>query len=289
MITSASKTSAEALEHIAGVIFANKPFMTQAFADCDNEAGVVEALRAGYRWNVLISERPVAVFTLHTSGMSAIVEHFCPEGADVLATSISDLRNYLRRSKKDELTMNVSEDLVEPLLRSGLEKRTSLIRLSTNVVETNSMPILPLSNPTERDIPTLAKLMEESYSKGNEKPPSNLVVVEKTLREIMGGSRGTFLQESSFISKATDKIVSACLVISTGTRTAIITELFTHPLYRARGLATTEIMISMNRLLKRKIPTLSVWIRETNDVAKRLFEKLNFKKDLRLLQMSMRI
>ena len=35
-----------------------------------------------------------------------------------------------------------------------------------------------------------------------------------------------------------------------------------------------------NRLLERNVSTLSVWLKETDEVARRLFEKLNFKKGL---------
>jgi hypothetical protein len=143
----------------------------------------------------------------------------------------------------------------------------------------NIMPILPLSNPTERDISALAKLMQQSYARNKEKLVSD-PSIERNLHDIMTGIKGTFLPESSFISKATDKIASACLITSTGTRTANIEEMFTHPLYGARGLATTEIAMSMNRLQRKQITALNVWLEETDEVARRLFEKLGFKKDL---------
>jgi predicted GNAT family acetyltransferase len=187
-----------------------------------------------------------------------------------------------------EIEVNASEDFAEPLSRSGFEKRNTLLRFGGSVVQTNIMPILPLSNPTEHDIPALAKLMQESYARKKEKlvaDPS----IERKLHDIMTGIKAAFLPESSFISKATDKIVSACLITSTGTRTANIEELFTHPLYRARGLATTEIAMGMNRLQRKQITALSVWLEETDEVARRLFEKLGFKKDLRIVQMSMRV
>jgi predicted GNAT family acetyltransferase len=109
---------------------------------------------------------------------------------------------------------------------------------------------------------------------------------ERTLRDIISGAQGTFLAESSFISKASDKVVSACLVTASGTGIANVVELFTHPLYRARGLATTEIAMSMNRLRKAHFSTLRVLVKEEDGVARRLFEKLGFKKDLRLVQMA---
>lgn len=285
-----SKISAETLDYVSEFVFTNKPFMNQVFPQCANKNSLREALiKSGDRWGVLISDRPVALLAIRTPGTTAIVERFCPATPDVIPTATSALREHFSRLKAAELEMNVSEDLAESLAKNGFERRSALVRLSANVVETKTMPILPLSNPTRKDIPALVKLMLESYAKSNEERYSEPAEVERALRDIMAEARGPFLPDSSFISKAADKIVSACFVTLTGTGTADITELFTHPLYRARGLATTEIALSMNRLLKRKIPTLSVWLSETNDVAKRLFSKLNFKEDSRIRQVAMRI
>ena len=290
MITKLSKTSAETLDYIAEFVFTNKPFLNQSFPLCDSKTSLREALmRSGDRWTVLISDQPIALLAMRTVGATAIVERFCPATPDVIPATTSALREYLSRLKAAELEMKVSEDLAESFAKNGFEKRSALLRLTANVVETKTMPILPLSNPTGKDIPALANLMLESYAKSNEKRSSEPAEAERELREIMTEARGPFLPDSSFISKAADKIVSACFLTLTESVTGDIIELFTHPLYRARGLATTEIALSMNRLLKRKIPTLSVWLSESNDVAKRLFSKLNFKEDSRLRQVAMRI
>ena len=289
MLTSVSKMSAVELDYIANFTFANKPFMNHAFPQCDSKSALIEALKkAGDRWSVLLSGKPLALFTLRTSNATAIVEHFSPESSDVIATAISGLRDHLTKRKVEKIEVNASEDFAEPLSRSGFEKRSTLLRFGGSVVQTNIMPILPLSNPTERDIPALAKLMQESYARNKEKLVSD-PSIERKLHDIMTGIKGTFLPESSFISKAADKFVSACLVTTTATRTANIEAMFTHPLYRARGLATIEITMSMNRLQRKEITVLNVWLEETDEVARRLFEKLGFKKDLRIVQMSMRV
>lgn len=290
MITKLSKISAGTLDYVSEFAFTNKPFMNQSFPQCDSKNSLTEALiKSGDRWVVLILERPVALLAIHTAGKTAVVDGFCPATSEAIPASISALRERFSRLKAVELEMNVSEDLAESLATNGFEKRRVLVRLTAKVVETKAMPILPLSNPTSKDISSLVNLMLESYAKSNEKRSLDIAEVERELRDIMLEARGPFLSDSSFITKATDKTVSACFVTLAGTGTADITELFTHPLYRARGLATTEIELSMNRLLNRKISTLSVWLSETNDVAKRLFSKLDFKEDSRVRQVAMRI
>jgi len=84
-------------------------------------------------------------------------------------------------------------------------------------------------------------------------------------------------------------IVSACFVTLNSPEEANVTQLFTHPLYRARGLATTEVATSMNKLLKRGVRTLMVWVTQNNDIAGRLFTKLGFKESHKLVEMAARI
>jgi hypothetical protein len=47
--------------------------------------------------------------------------------------------------------------------------------------------------------------------------------------------------------------------------------------------------MDMNRLLKRGFSTLSVWVVDADLVARRLFGKLGFREDRKLIQMDMRI
>lgn len=92
MLTSVSKMSADKLDYIASFAFENKPFMNHAFPQCDSKSALIEALKkTGDRWSVLLSGKPLALFTLRTSNATAIVEHFSPESPDVIATTISVL------------------------------------------------------------------------------------------------------------------------------------------------------------------------------------------------------
>jgi len=80
-------------------------------------------------------------------------------------------------------------------------------------------------------------------------------------------------------------VVSACFIALRSPREALVAELFTHPLYRARGLATIELATAMNRLLKRGVQTLTVRFGEKNEIAGRLFAKLGFKQERKLAEM----
>ena len=129
--------------------------------------------------------------------------------------------------------MNVPDDIATRLSHNGFERQGTLIRLTGQTVETKLMPILSLSPPTQRDIPALSKLMQESYAKS--KPPQSLSVsaAARTLHDIMEGAYGEFIPECSFLSGSIDNPVSACFTTSDSLQRAEVTQLFTHPLYRA--------------------------------------------------------
>lgn len=95
--------------------------------------------------------------------------------------------------------------------------------------------------------------------------------------------------EASLTSGATQNIVSACFITLPSPTEAHVAQLYTHPLYRARGLATTEVATGMNKLVKRGVQTLTVWLGEDNEIAGRLFAKLGFKLQQKLVEMVSRI
>ena len=80
--------------------------------------------------------------------------------------------------------------------------------------------------------------------------------------------------------------MSACFVTIESTTVARVAEMFTHPLYRARGLATTEIASSMNKLIKRGFSKMTAWVPANDDVTRRLFGKLGFKEDGKLAELT---
>jgi GNAT superfamily N-acetyltransferase len=173
---------------------------------------------------------------------------------------------------------------MEPLNASGLEKRASYVKFTRVPAETKMMPILPLVNATQKEIPMLAGLMYDAYAK-TDHVFSDIQSAEKTLLSIMSGVQGRYLSEASFASGATQNLVSACLLTLDSPGQANIAQLFTHPLYRARGLATTEIAMAMNRLVEFGIGNLTVWNRESDDVVRRLLTKMDFKNVGKVVEM----
>jgi RimJ/RimL family protein N-acetyltransferase len=289
MITRISRAAPDLIQRVADFVFENPTFMRLAFLKCNAKEEVAAALKeSGERWNVLVAEKPNAVFSLHTSEASAIVDQFIPEAPESIDATVTALVSHLKPLKIETITIGVPEDATPKLASVGFEKRNTFVRLSGRVIETKLMQILPLTNPLIRDIPTLAKLMHESFGKNTEMEVQSMTSAEKTLRDIIGGFYGKFMPECSFVSGTAGNPVSACFITYDSPHSASVAELFTHPLYRARGLATTEISTGMNRLLKLGFMTLSIWVSEDNEVAKRLFSKLGFREDGRLVQMTAR-
>jgi len=171
------------------------------------------------------------------------------------------------------------------LAKLGYERQEAQVRLSKNPQESRIVQLLPLSNPIEKDIPELSRLMFEAYAESKYNKYADAAVAERNLRALMSRKERTFLRSSSFISKAGDKIVSACLI--TGEHVgATVSELFTHPLYRARGLATAELTTCMNSLARARIPLLRVAVDEKNDLVIRLLSKLGFTEETRATLMT---
>ncbi|MGA2790428.1 MAG: GNAT family N-acetyltransferase [Candidatus Bathyarchaeia archaeon] len=286
MITRTSKASSDVLGQTAEFIVENEAYMKEAFPQCSNKEELVAELRKTHeQWNILRTDRPIALFTLQPSQVDAVVDKFYPATSISIESLVPELRLDLKKAKIQSLTLRVPEEMVETLEENGFEKRRFIVKFVGTVIETKLMPILPLVSPTERDISALAKLMHESYEKGVEEKLPAVFTAERRLHEIMDGVHGADAAEASLISGTTLNVVSACFVTLTSLRQALVAELFTHPLYRARGLATTEVATSMNRLFKRGVQTLAVRFSENNEIAGRLFAKLGFKQESKLAEM----
>jgi predicted GNAT family acetyltransferase len=143
------------------------------------------------------------------------------------------------------------------------------------------MQLLPFLKPKMNDIPELSRLMCEAYSESRWNRYPNVAAAEKSLRSLFSKKKNNDpARESSFMSKAGDKIVSACLVQGEQIG-ATVSELFTHPLYRARGLATTELTACMSSLALAKVRLLRISADEENHVLIRLLSKLGFVVDIK--------
>jgi GNAT superfamily N-acetyltransferase len=286
MITRTSKASADALSQTAEFIVENRTYMREAFPQCSNKEELVSELRKTHeQWNILYADRPSALFLLQISDVNAVVDKFCSAPSISLESLVPNLRVDLKKVKIQSLTLRVPKEMVDALEKNGFEKRRLAVKFAGPVIETKLMPILPLVSPTARDIPALAKLMHESYEKSAEAPLNSVSSAERKLNEIMNGLHGVYATEASMISGTTLNVVSGCFVTLRSAQEALVAELFTHPLYRARGLATTEVATAMNRLLKRGVKTLTVQFSEKNEIAKRLFAKLGFKQESMLAEM----
>jgi predicted GNAT family acetyltransferase len=128
-------------------------------------------------------------------------------------------------------------------------------------------------------------LLYEAYKGSLAKRFSSIEMVESSLRETMQGLHGTYLAAASFVSGALPNIVSACLITLDEANVANVIELFTHPLYRARGLATTELAAGMNWLIKNKVERLRAEIQSSDDVSRRLFAKIGLKENSQLVDL----
>ena len=169
MITRTSKASSDILGQTAEFIVENGAYMKEAFPQCSNKAELLSELRkTPEQWNILHTDRPVALFTLHLSDVDAVVDKFYPAPSISYESLVPNLRVDLRKTKIQSLTLRAPEEMVEALEKNGFEKRRFIVKFAGRVIETKLMPILPLVSPTERDLPALAKLMHDSYEKGAE-------------------------------------------------------------------------------------------------------------------------
>jgi ribosomal protein S18 acetylase RimI-like enzyme len=286
MITRTTKTQPSILGRVADLALGNVAYLNDTFPESSNrEKLLTELTKSREAWNIFSIDEPAALFRLYISDKLAVLDKFLSSPALPFEAIIGGLKKDLEKMKVESLTLQVPKGMTEILMKNEFQKLRILMRLSGPVVETNRMPILPLNNPAEKDVPALAKLMHESYEKTSEKQFLNLATAESLLRGTMGGARGPYVTEASLMSGIHQNVVSACLVTLSSPRVAEVTQLFTHPLYRARGLATTEVATSMNKLAKRDVQTLTVLVNEGNDIARRLFAKLGFREDRSLVEM----
>lgn len=290
MITNLSKAQPSVLTNISGLVFENKACLNETFPGSTSAAEISEAFkRSRHAWSVLLADRPVALFTMQTSDTTATLDRFQPLGSASLQETVPLLLHDLLQMKIRTLTLNAREEFAEPLANLGFQIIGASARFSGPVVETTFMPTLPITNPGQKDLVSLAALMRKSYAKSKQATRfADSSLCERHLQAIMTGSSGVFLPEASFISSTpgTGNVVSAAMIVSVSPEEAIVAELFTHPLYRARGLATIELQSGMNRLAKRGVRRLSAWVGEDHEVARRLLAKLGLKQDARRVQLT---
>jgi ribosomal protein S18 acetylase RimI-like enzyme len=285
MITKVSKSTSEALDQVSSFVIEDQEYVKENFPQCKSKEEITEALRkAGSNWNILVVDHPVALFSLQSTGLEVTLEQLCPEKPGALQMLTAALQSDFRNMNVASSVVILPEGYEQAFSDGGYQKTNAMVTFSKTVSETQLMPILPMTNPSEKDIPAIAKLMLESYANGIEKFQKEKSA-EAYLRSIMKGTCGTFLSDASFISGAQGNLVSACFVATEMPKVARVVQLFTHPLYRARGLATAELVTGMNRLRKLGVLTLTALIPQSNEVAVRLFTKLEFDRGKAVVEM----
>jgi hypothetical protein len=283
MIAKTSKCSKEILQHVAGFIYGDKEFQIRNFAGCTSETEIARILAVSNVWYVQANDRPTALFKLGTFGSNATISEICFNGENTVGTICSTMREDLRKTGIGEIAIRVPQEDEGALGPIGFKRRDSYVRFSRVPSEIRMMPILPLMNITQKEIQVLSQLLFDAYSKSAYGLP-DVQSAEKQLRSVMSGGEGKYLSNASFASGAYPNLVSACLITEQSPGEATITQMFTHPLYRARGLATTEITSGMNRLLGSGFRHLAAWNSESNTVVTRLLTKMEFKEDRRVAE-----
>ena len=287
MISRIAKLPQEELARINDLASENLMFIEQWIPQHSNPEELHKILRNPQdSWSILISDRPLAIFKLDIHEKSANVEQFCPiqESAGSLGSTISTMQNDLLKFGSTEIRIKVPTSISAQFVDRGFKQTGEFVGVSGRPVKMKMMPILKLTNPSEKEIPDMSKLLYDAYKGSADNKYPSVAAAETALLEIMRGKHGRYLADASFLSGGILNLVSACL-ITVERNTANVAELFTHPLYRARGFATTELAAAMNWLLKNNIEVLTAWMPSSNEVIRRLFAKIGFKEDKRLVEL----
>jgi len=269
--------TAQELTQAAALVYSNRHYCQHFFPRCDTVERVKDILRTlDQEWHVIDDKTISAVFTLETLRALTKIDRLCIN-ASLVKEVASELANLPRTT---QTTISAPLELISDLSKSGFESQGIEVKLSRVPHESRTMQLLPLSSPSEKDIPELSRAMYEAYLESRWSKYPDAAATERRLRSLISEKNSDHLQDCSFMSKAGDKIVSACLIMGDYTGAAV-SELFTHPLYRARGLATTELTACANSLALAKIPLLRVSVAAENEVLIRLLSKLGFSEDIR--------
>jgi hypothetical protein len=145
---------------------------------------------------------------------------------------IATLREDLRRMRITDFQVDAPPGQTDSFLSKGFETHAVLVRFSRAPIETKMMPILPLMNPTEKEIPTLAKLMYEAYAK-TKSAYSDAQSTESVIRNIMSGNLGDYISGASFASGAFPKLECMSTYQSIARRSQCFTSVYASTLQGA--------------------------------------------------------
>jgi GNAT superfamily N-acetyltransferase len=288
MITRVSNLPQESLNQTGEFIFQNFTLLQNVIPQHSGAREVTDFLRRERNsWALLSTEHPLALFRFQSIDKRASLQDICPikESSIALQSVISTLRSDLQKMGTTEVIVKVDKSIAEQFVANGFKEEEELVRFSGRPVQMKMMPLLRLSTIIESDVRDLAKLLHSAYSGEANSRFASVEVAESSLRGIMHDDHGKYLSNASFVSGSPGNLVSACFFTLNSSNEGNVAELFTHPLYRARGLATTEVAAGMNWLIENKIDALTAWIPNSNEVACRLFTKIGLKEDRRLVEL----
>ncbi len=288
MIIPVGRASQTELELAATIALEDKS-LYDAFIDCQSKSDTIEALTGSkIPWHILTTDRPIALFALHTNHQSVVVDQLVFSRSERPDQALIILRDELVGKGAETIVIPLVEEAKQNLPKEGFQIHDTLIKFSTKPTVTEFMPILPLTNPSESHVTELTALMNEAYRSKQDSRIPQQSQFENVVRDVFDGRYGTYLRDCSHSSGMQGKTVSACLVTRVSEKRARIVQMFTHPLYRARGLATSEIAMAMNKMANRGISALTAYVPEANVVAVRLFRKLGFAEVQRIVRLSTR-
>ncbi len=191
--------------------------------------------------------------------------------------------------RSTDFHVDVPPDQTDSFLSKGFEKGAVLVRLSRAPIETKMMPILPLMNPTKKEIPTIIELDVRGITK-TKGAYADAQATENVIRNIMSGNWGLHFRCLFREWRFPEPCECMSSYQSISRRSQCLASVYASTLQSA-GLATTEIASAMNRLVKegKGVTRLTVWSPETNEVMKRLLEKMGFIEDREQCEMTAKI
>lgn len=271
MIRKVVELDTDLVDQAAELILRNDAYRRYCFPTCEDTKQIATALlKLTSDWRSVVQDRVLAIFSFDKS-IKRLSNLCIQSGAGELV--VSEILSGL-----SVIEANSPLELADVWIRHGFQMGVTQVQFFRKPQESNIMQLLPLTNPTGSDLQAISKLMVEVYS-GRYVDAKD---AERHLRTIVNAK--DFLSDCSFISSARDQVVSACLVSGSSVRAEVV-ELLTHPLYRARRLAYTELSMAMNRLLKRRVAELWANVDSENKVAVRLFSKRGFTEVARTVAM----
>ncbi len=161
-----------------------------------------------------------------------------------------------------------------------------LDRLPARIVMIADLPIIgeaPSSESTYRtvtpdDLPALAELLVVAYAGTvddlNESPEEALDYLHKRTR---GEIVGPMLWDCSFVAVQRIAPVAAVLTSEENPGKPLLGDVYTHPDWQRRGLATALIHLTANALHERGYKEMTLKVAIANTDARRLYERLGFR------------